>query len=78
MTEHSATPAWMNDGVCASVDPDLWYPETGVFAHAKRVCNGCPVKAECLEYALDNSERWGIWGGTSEHERRALLKARAA
>lgn len=66
---------WMTDAVCATVDPDLWYPERGdgySSRWAKRVCRACPVIAECLAYALDQGEEYGIWGGTSANERRVL------
>jgi len=67
--------AWRNDGLCAQVDPELWYPEKGGSTKdAKSVCLGCPVQTECLQYALDNDERFGIWGGYSERERRALKR----
>jgi WhiB family transcriptional regulator, redox-sensing transcriptional regulator len=65
---------WMYDGLCAQVDPDLWYPDKGgSTGDAKRICAGCPVKFECLEYALDHAERHGVWGGLSERQRRKLL-----
>jgi WhiB family transcriptional regulator, redox-sensing transcriptional regulator len=61
----------MRKAECAYVDPDLWYPhekgDPGI--QAKRICRRCPVKIECLAYALDNDERHGIWGGLSAQER---------
>lgn len=64
-------PDWMRAAACAYVDPELWYPhdkgDPGVAA--KRICRGCPVRIECLEYALDNNEDHGIWGGLSRQER---------
>jgi WhiB family redox-sensing transcriptional regulator len=69
-------PPWQAAGVCAGVDPDLWFPEKGgSTAQAKRLCRSCPVRSECLEFALDNDERFGIWGGLSERERRRLARA---
>jgi WhiB family redox-sensing transcriptional regulator len=70
---------WMREAICAQTDPDAFYPEKGgSTAEAKRVCMGCPVRRECLEYALTNNERFGIFGGKSERERRKILKERAA
>lgn len=67
---------WMRDGLCAQTDPDSYYPEQGEStAAAKQVCQGCPVRAECLAYALARNERFGVWGGLSERERRPLVKA---
>jgi WhiB family redox-sensing transcriptional regulator len=66
-------PKWMDEGVCAQSDPDAFYPERGHSATAaKELCLGCPVRVRCLEYALANQERFGVWGGLSERERRAL------
>ena len=66
-------PEWMTAGLCAQVDPELFYPERGgSTTAAKQVCTGCPVLAECLAYALANDERFGVWGGTSERERRRI------
>lgn len=70
-------PAWMAEGVCAQTDPDAFFPEKGVPANAaKAVCADCPVREMCLQYALENDERYGIWGGMSEHQRRKLRKGR--
>lgn len=67
---------WQDAAVCASVDPDLFFPETGgSTVTAKRLCRSCPVRAECLEYALANDERDGIWGGYSERERARFARA---
>jgi WhiB family redox-sensing transcriptional regulator len=62
---------WMAYAVCASVDPDLWFPEHGrtdISRKARRICADCPVRAECE--AFGQSERWGIWGGVSSESRR--------
>lgn len=64
---------WMDDAVCAQVGNDLWFPEKGgSTAEAKRICGTCPVAAQCLEYALARNERFGLWGGKSERERRKI------
>ena len=67
---------WSDFADCQYTDPEAFYPEKGGSTReAKKVCRGCPVRTECLEYALDNDEKFGIWGGMSERERR-LLKRR--
>ena len=69
------TPAWMSQALCAQVDPDLWFQEKGGSSRpAKRVCAACPVADECLQRALDNEETWGIFGGLTYTERRALRR----
>jgi len=68
-----APPGWMADGLCAQVDPELFYPEAGESnREAKRVCGGCEVRVKCLAYALAHRERFGVWGGLSERERRRM------
>ena len=68
---------WQDQANCLGVDPDLFFPERGASTReAKEVCRGCVVRLECLEYALDNAEKFGIWGGMSERERRRLRRAR--
>ena len=65
--------AWRLDALCAETDPEAFFPEKGGSTReAKRVCVGCDVRAECLEFALASDERFGIWGGLSERERRRL------
>ena len=60
---------WMDEAVCATADPEEWFPVKGASAHrAKRICLTCPVINECLQYALAN-KLTGIWGGTSHSER---------
>jgi WhiB family transcriptional regulator, redox-sensing transcriptional regulator len=62
---------WQERALCAQTDPEAFFPEKGGSTReAKRICAGCEVRAECLEYALENDERFGIWGGMSERERR--------
>ncbi|WP_414974105.1 WhiB family transcriptional regulator [Gordonia sp. (in: high G+C Gram-positive bacteria)] len=66
---------WQDRALCAQTDPEAFFPEKGGSTReAKRICHGCEVKAECLEYALGNDERFGIWGGMSERERRRLKR----
>jgi WhiB family transcriptional regulator, redox-sensing transcriptional regulator len=68
-----ADESWRLEALCAETDPEAFFPEKGGSTReAKRVCTGCAVRAECLEFALDNDERFGIWGGLSERERRRL------
>ena len=70
---------WRDSALCAEVDPEIFFPEKGESARpAKRVCAGCEVRAECLQEALDRGERFGVWGGLSERERRALAARLAA
>jgi len=67
--------AWQDRALCAQTDPEAFFPEKGGSTReAKRVCRGCEVRAECLEYALEHDERFGIWGGMSERERRRLKR----
>ncbi|WP_262322163.1 WhiB family transcriptional regulator [Acidiferrimicrobium sp. IK] len=70
--------AWQRQANCMGVDPDLFFPERGASTReAKEVCRGCVVQEDCLEYALANSEKFGIWGGLSERERRRIRRRRA-
>ena len=67
--------AWQTDALCAQTDPEAFFPEKGGSTReAKKVCLTCEVRGECLEAALLNDERFGIWGGLSERERRKLKK----
>jgi WhiB family redox-sensing transcriptional regulator len=67
--------SWQERALCAETDPEAFFPEKGGSTReAKKICTGCEVKAECLEYALANDERFGIWGGLSERERRRLRR----
>ena len=70
--------SWQDQANCLGVDPDLFFPERGASTReAKEVCRGCVVRAECLEFALQNGEKFGIWGGLSERERRRIRRQRA-
>jgi len=73
-----ADEAWQDRALCAQTDPEAFFPEKGGSTReAKRICQGCEVRSECLEYALQHDERFGIWGGLSERERRKLKKRTA-
>jgi WhiB family transcriptional regulator, redox-sensing transcriptional regulator len=66
---------WTERALCAQTDPEAFFPEKGGSTReAKKVCLTCEVRHECLESALANDERFGIWGGLSERERRRLKK----
>jgi WhiB family transcriptional regulator, redox-sensing transcriptional regulator len=70
---------WQDRALCAQTDPEAFFPEKGGSTReAKKVCRSCEVRAECLEYALEHDERFGIWGGMSERERRRLKRDSAA
>lgn len=67
--------SWQSEALCAQTDPEAFFPEKGGSTRdAKRICTSCDVRGECLEYALNNDERFGIWGGLSERERRKLKR----
>ena len=66
---------WQERALCAQTDPEAFFPEKGGSTReAKRICLGCEVKDECLDYALAHDERFGIWGGLSERERRRIKR----
>jgi len=66
---------WQERALCAQTDPEAFFPEKGGSTReAKRICLGCEVRDRCLEYALAHDERFGIWGGLSERERRRLKR----
>ena len=67
--------SWQEQSLCAQTDPEAFFPEKGGSTReAKRICIGCEVKHQCLDYALAHDERFGIWGGLSERERRRLKR----
>jgi WhiB family redox-sensing transcriptional regulator len=71
-----AEPEWHERALCAQTDPEAFFPEKGGSTReAKKICTGCEVRSECLSYALAHDERFGIWGGLSERERRRLKRA---
>jgi len=68
---------WMAQGNCREHPPTTFFPSDGVGVElAKRICATCPVNEPCLEYALENRIDHGVWGGTSERQRRRILKSR--
>ncbi|MET9607678.1 WhiB family transcriptional regulator [Streptomyces sp. NPDC006512] len=72
-TTITSTPAWYDLALCAQTGPSFFFPEPGSsHRDAKRLCGACEGRVACLEYALANDERFGVWGGLSEAERQAL------
>lgn len=68
---------WRNRAACRGIDPDIFFPITDEEAEpAKAVCNACPVREACLEFALAAREREGVWGGATERERRRIVRQR--
>src|SRR2546429_7350062 len=66
---------WQERARCREHDPEVFFPEKGGSSReAKRICSECPVRIECLNYALRRDERYGVWGGMSERERRRLKR----
>lgn len=66
-------PSWRLSAACRGMDPEMFYPQRGDSTAApKSVCRGCLVSEECLEFALDNGEKFGVWGGKSERQRRRM------
>jgi len=71
---------WLDAGACRSEDPELFFPITssgpsaGQIAAAKAVCQGCGVQSQCLHYALESHQSYGVWGGTSEEERLRMTR----
>jgi WhiB family transcriptional regulator, redox-sensing transcriptional regulator len=75
--EYDAEHVWMLNGLCRERDPSFFFPSDGVGVdRARKVCAGCPVQEECLEYALRYRIEHGVWGGASERERRRILRSR--
>lgn len=70
--------AWQDDALCAQVDPELFFPDSGDSTNgAKQICRDCEVRNICLRYALENGEQFGVWGGLSARERRKLMRGRS-
>jgi WhiB family redox-sensing transcriptional regulator len=72
----STTHDWASQAACRATDPDTLFVQGAAQNRAKAVCMGCPVRTECLADALDNRTEFGVWGGMTERERRALLRKR--
>jgi WhiB family transcriptional regulator, redox-sensing transcriptional regulator len=70
------TTEWTTQAGCRNADPDALFVQGAAQNRAKALCFGCPVRAECLADALDNRVEFGVWGGLTERERRALLRRR--
>lgn len=69
--------SWQDRAACRGMNPDLFFPARGEETRqAKKVCARCPVREECLDFALENAEKFGIWGGLSERERRGERRRR--
>lgn len=70
---------WRDDALCREIGPadDMWFPERGESnAEARRICRLCPVTGECLDFALDHDIGFGVWGNTSEKQRRRIRRER--
>lgn len=67
---------WATQAACRDIGPDVLFVRGAEQNRVKQVCFGCPVRAECLAEALDDRVEWGVWGGLTERERRALLRRR--
>ncbi|MFD6921884.1 WhiB family transcriptional regulator [Streptomyces sp. NPDC059944] len=65
---------WSEDAACRTGDSDALFADGPGQRRAKTICTVCPVRTECLVDALDNRFEWGVWGGLTERERRALLR----
>jgi len=81
MTRIDERPDWQNHANCLTADPDLFFPQRGdmdSLAQAVAICSNCPVRTECLDYALANHEQHGIWGGLAPRARRGYRRQRAS
>lgn len=77
LDEFLGRPEWQGQAACRGVDPGIFFTERGQStAPAKLVCQSCPVREECLDFALENGEKFGIFGGKSERERRVMRRVR--
>ena len=69
--------SWRQRAACRGVEPDVFYPVSDEEAEeAKAICEECPVRQPCLEYAISNREKDGVWGGATERERRRIIRQR--
>jgi WhiB family redox-sensing transcriptional regulator len=84
LTASDRSTGWLDQAACRHCDPELFFPDSDVrpvraqVEAAKKVCRGCPVRGTCLRWALDHGQEAGIWGGTTEQERRQLRRHRSA
>jgi len=70
LTQAAAATSWMDGALCAQSDPEAWFPNPGEHSRAaKAICDDCPIRERCLEYALAEDLRWGVWGGLTASER---------
>ena len=77
LAEFLDIPSWYKDANCKGTNQDDFFPDRGSSTViAKKICSECKVKVQCLEYAVERKERFGIWGGKSERERRAIRRER--
>ena len=82
VTSYPGEDGWAARGACRHSDPELFFPisgrgpAAGQLAKAKRVCARCPVQSQCLEYALETGQDFGVWGGAGEEERRLMHRRR--
>ena len=77
MNQTKKTLVWRQRGACRGVNPDIFYPVSDQEAEeARAICRNCPVLESCLEWALSNRERDGVWGGATERERRRMIRQR--
>ena len=78
MSDHTfdtASIPWSSDARCDSADPELFFPRDGTDnTLAKSICQTCPVRRQCLDYALETRQKYGIWGGMTEAQRRRLRR----
>jgi WhiB family redox-sensing transcriptional regulator len=73
----AADAKWRGDAACMDLPVDMFFPPVEAEAHdAVAICQGCRVRQACLDYAVDHSERFGIWGGLTPKERRSLMHKR--
>lgn len=75
----ASRPAWHRQAACRWRPQEWWYPDrqhADDGRQAREICDGCPVRAECAEFAIEHGEEFGVWGGLSERERRAIRRER--
>ncbi|CCH86964.1 Transcription factor WhiB (fragment) [Modestobacter italicus] len=76
-SEVATSASWRDDALCVEIGPSAFFPDKGQSSRtAKRVCAACTVQRQCLEFALTHEERFGVWGGLSERERRRAVPGR--